>query len=228
VRTLIAQRFPATLQLTAAAMVISLAIAIPLGIIAAVRRGSWVDHVTSAVGLVGLSFPNFWLGTLLVLFVSLRLDWLPPFGYTPFIEDPLESLRYLLLPSITLGVSMAAVVMRMTRSSMVEVLGEDFVKTARAKGLAERRVLYGHALKNALIPVLTIIGLQTGFLFGGAVIIENLFAWPGIGRLTLDGIFQRDYPVVQGTVLFVAVLFVLINLLVDVFYSVLDPRIHYR
>jgi len=228
VSTLIGQRFPATLELTVAAMVISLMTAIPLGILAAVKRGSWIDHLTAVIGLAGLSIPSFWLGTLLILFVALKLRWLPPFGYTPFFDDPLQSLRHLALPALTLGFSMTAVVMRMTRSSMVEVLGEEFVKTARAKGLIERRVLYGHALKNALIPVLTIIGLQTGFLFGGAVIIENLFAWPGIGRLTLDGVFQRDYPVVQGSVLFVAVLFVLINLVVDVLYSYLDPRIHYR
>ncbi len=228
VSTLIRQRFPATLELTAAAMIMSLATAIPLGILAAVRRGTWLDHVTTAVGIAGLSFPNFWLGTLLILFVALKLEWLPPFGYTPFLDDPLQSVRLLALPALTLGSSMTAVVMRMTRSSMAEVLGEEFVKTARAKGLTERRVLYGHALKNALIPVLTVVGLQTGFLFGGAVIIENLFAWPGIGRLTLDGVFQRDYPVVQGTVLFVAALFVFINLLVDVLYSYLDPRIHYR
>jgi peptide/nickel transport system permease protein len=228
VSTLIGQRFPATLELTAAAMAISLVTAIPLGILAAVKRGSWIDHVTAVIGLVGLSIPSFWLGTLLILFVALKLRWLPPFGYTPFFDDPLQNLRNLALPALTLGFSMTAVVMRMTRSSMVEVLGEEFVKTARAKGLIERRVLYGHALKNALIPVLTVIGLQTGFLFAGAVIIENLFAWPGIGRLTLDGVFQRDYPVVQGSVLFVALLFVLINLVVDVLYSYLDPRIHYR
>lgn len=228
VTTLIGQRFPATLQLTAAASLMSLALAIPLGIVAAVRRGSWVDHLTATVGLAGISFPSFWLGTLLILFVALRLRWLPPFGYTPFTEDPLESLRTLALPAFTLSTSMMAVVMRMMRSTMVEVLGNDFIKTARAKGLNERRVMYAHALKNAFIPVLTIIGLQTGFLFGGAVIIENLFAWPGIGRLTLDGVFQRDYPVVQGAVLFVAVLFVLINLAVDVLYGYLDPRIQYR
>ena len=228
VSTLIRQRFPATLELTAAAMVVSLAAAIPLGILAAVRRGTWLDHLTTAVGLAGLSIPSFWLGTLLILFVALKLGWLPPFGYEPLADDALRSVRLLVLPALTLGSSMAAVVMRMTRSSMVEVLGEEFVKTARAKGLAERRVLYGHALKNALIPVLTVVGLQTGFLFGGAVIIENLFAWPGIGRLILDGVFQRDYPVVQGAVLFVAALFVLINLVVDVLYSFLDPRIHYR
>lgn len=225
VSTLIAQRFPATLELTTAAMMLSLVTAIPLGILAAVRRGSWVDHLTAMVALAGLSIPSFWLGTLLILFVALKLGWLPPFGYTPFITDPLESLRVLALPAFTLGSSMTAVVLRTTRASMIGVLGEEFIKTARAKGLTERRVLYGHALKNALTPVLTVVGLQTGFLFGGAVIIENLFSWPGIGRLILDGVFQRDYPVVQGTVLFVAVLFILINLVVDILYSYLDPRI---
>lgn len=228
VTTLILQRFPATLELTMAAMVISLSTAVPLGIAAAVRRGSWVDHLTAAIGLAGVSVPSFWLGTLLILFVALKLRWLPPFGYVPLTDNVFDGLRVVLMPAVTLGASMTAVVMRMMRSTMIEVLNEDFIKTARAKGLAERRILYGHALKNALIPVLTIVGLQTGFLFGGAVIIENLFAWPGIGRLTLDGIFQRDYPVVQGTVLFVAALFVFINLVVDMLYGYLDPRIRYR
>ncbi|MGQ0548123.1 MAG: nickel ABC transporter permease [Armatimonadota bacterium] len=220
-------RFGVTVQLTAASMVVALLVAVPLGVAAAVNRGRVADAISRVTALVGLSIPNFWLGTILILFVSLVLGWLPPIGFISVLENPWLGAQTLLLPSIALGTALAAFVMRMVRSTLLEVLRQDYIRTARAKGLRERTVLYAHALKNAFIPVLTVIGVQIGHLLGGAVIIEEVFSLPGIGRFLLNGIYQRDYPVIQGGVLFVALVFSLINLLVDLLYGWLDPRIRY-
>lgn len=220
-------RFGVTVQLTVASMVVALLVAVPLGVAAAVNRGRIADAVSRVTALVGLSIPNFWLGTILILFVSLVLGWLPPIGFISLLENPWLGAQTLLLPSIALGTALAAFVMRMVRSTLLEVLRQDYIRTARAKGLREHTVLYTHALKNAFIPVLTVIGVQIGHLLGGAVIIEEVFSLPGIGRFLLNGIYQRDYPVIQGGVLFVAMIFSLINLMVDMLYAWFDPRIHY-
>lgn len=222
---LIAQRLPATLLLSASALLFSLIIAIPLGVIAAVKRNTWADFGAMGFAITGISLPNFWSGIMLVLIFAVSLKWLPSIGYVPFTKDPVDSLRHLILPTITLGLALAGTTTRLTRSSLLEELGKDYVRTARGKGLHERTVLLGHALRNALIPTVTMIGLQLGFLIGGAVVVETVFAWSGIGLLVVDSIFARDYPVVQGVVLVIAVLVVLINLAVDVVYTVLDPRI---
>jgi peptide/nickel transport system permease protein len=220
-------RFGVTVQLTLASMTVALLVAVPLGVASAVNRGKVADAVSRVTALVGLSVPNFWLGTILILFVSLALGWLPPIGFVSVLDDPWLSAQTLLLPSIALGTALAAFVMRMLRSTLLEVLRQDYIRTARAKGLRARTVLYTHALKNAFIPVLTVIGVQIGHLLGGAVIIEEVFSMPGIGRFLLNGIYQRDYPVVQGGVLFVALVFTLVNLLVDMLYAWFDPRIRY-
>ena len=220
-------RFGVTVQLTVASMIVALLVAVPLGVAAAVNRGRIADAISRVTALVGLSIPNFWLGTILILFVSLVLGWLPPIGFISLLENPWLGAQTLLLPSIALGTALAAFVMRMVRSTLLEVLRQDYIRTARAKGLREHTVLYTHALKNAFIPVLTVIGVQIGHLLGGAVIIEEVFSLPGIGRFLLNGIYQRDYPVIQGGVLFVAMVFSLINLMVDMLYAWFDPRIRY-
>jgi peptide/nickel transport system permease protein len=221
-------RLPATLQLAFFSMIISLSIGIPIGVMSALKRNSIFSHVSSVISLLGISIPSFWLGTMLILFLSLKLKLLPPGGYVPFSEDPIGNLKLMIVPSFTLGTAMAAVVMRMTRSAMLEVIGQDYMKTAQAKGVTKRLYRYKHAFKNAFIPVLTVIGIQTGYLLGGAVIIEEVFALPGVGRLALQAIYQRDYPLVQVTVLMFAVGFVLINLIVDIIYAYIDPRIRYE
>jgi peptide/nickel transport system permease protein len=221
-------RFPVTFQLTALAMVLSLLLAIPLGVISAAYRYTRSDSVIRVIGLLGLSIPNFWLATMMILFVSQY--WrgvLPTSGYVNPSQDLLGSFRSVLLPAVALGVANMAILMRMTRSSMLEVLRQEYVMTARAKGLVERLVVYRHALRNALIPVVTVAGIQVGYLLGGAIIVEQIFALPGVGTLVLNGITQRDYPVVQAGVLFIASFFVLVNLVVDVLYAYLDPKIHY-
>ena len=223
----LALRFPVTLQLTLLSLTVALLIAIPAGIAAALGRGRAVDYAVSTFALLGLSVPSFFLGILLILFFSLKLRWLPPAGYVPFLEAPVESLKHMLLPSVSLGLVLAAATTRIVRSTMLEVLNRDFVRTARAKGAGGKRVLYRHALRNALIPVVTVVGLQFGTLLGGAVIIEQVFSLPGVGRFALEGINLRDYPVVQGAVLLISAAFIVVNLLVDVLYSVIDPRIRY-
>lgn len=221
-------RLPVTLQLATMAMLLSLCIALPLGVLSAVRRYTRVDSLVRVVGLIGLSIPNFWLATMMILAVStFARGVLPTSGFTPPSQDVVGNLRSLLLPSVALAVANMAILMRMTRSSMLEVLRQEYVTTARSKGLVERTVVYRHALRNALIPVATIAGVQVGYLLGGAIIVEQIFALPGVGTLILNGILQRDYPVVQAGVLFVAASFVLVNLAVDVLYAYLDPRIHY-
>lgn len=212
-------RFPATLELAMAAMFIAILISIPLGILAAVNQNSTLDHGSRLIALWGVCMPNFWLSLLLILFFSVRLDWFPVFGY--------GSIEYLILPAITLGTSMTASLMRLMRASMLEVLRQDYMRTARAKGLKERVVIWKHGFKNALIPVVTVMGMQVGHLLAGAVIIETIFAWPGVGKFLVDGIYARDYPVIQGFVLIIALFFVLSNLAVDILYTFLDPRIRY-
>jgi peptide/nickel transport system permease protein len=220
-------RFPVTLQLAAASFIISLVIALPTGIIAAYRRNSVVDRVMTVLALAGVAMPSFWLGILLILVFAVQVHLLPPSGWVSFGQSAREWLRHLLLPALTLGAVQAAVVMRQTRSSLLEVLNEDFVRTARAKGLGERQVVLLHALRNALLPVVTVAGLQVSRLLGGAVVIETVFALPGFGRYGVDAIFIRDYPVVQAVVLVTAIIVVFTNLLTDLLYGVLDPRIRY-
>ena len=225
---LILGALPVTLQLVTGAFLVALIIAVPAGILSAVRPRSWIDQGSTAFAMLGISLPNFWLGIMLVLLFALQLRWLPPSGYLPFRTDPVGALRASILPAVTLGVALAAPLTRFLRSGMLDVLGLDYVRTARAKGVTERRVVGRHALRNALLSVVTVLGLQLGSLLGGSIVIEQVFGWPGIGRLSLAAIQQRDYGVVQGIVLFVATGFVGINFAVDLLYLYLDPRIRYR
>lgn len=236
VSDLIRTTFPATLELAILALLFTAAIAIPLGMIAAVRANSAIDLGATLLALLGVSMPIFWFGVLAILVFSLQLGWLPSFGRGPGLfpalaaGDPalvLEALRFALLPALTLGITSIALVARLVRSSMLEVLGLDYVRTARAKGLPPSRVVLKHAFRNALLPVITVFGLQFGTLMGGAVITETIFAWPGIGRLVVNAISQRDFPVIQGSVIFIALLVSLINLLVDLSYALINPRIRY-
>jgi peptide/nickel transport system permease protein len=222
---LVGQKLPITLQLAAYALVVALLIAIPVGVLAAVRRNTPWDYLASSVSLCGVSIPNFWLGIMLILFLSVRLRWLPASGFVPFFQDPGANTLRLLMPAVVLGAALGAVLMRQTRNSMIEVLGADYIRTAYAKGLRTRIVVFRHAIRNGLIPVVTIFGLQLGALIGGAVVTEQIFVLPGFGRLILEAVFTRDYPVVQGVVLITSSAYVLINLLVDVSYSLLNPRI---
>ena len=225
VASLIAERLPVTLALAAAAMVVTVVVAIPLGLLAAVRAWSPLDLGLLAATQVGLAVPNFWVGILLLLAFSVTLGWLPLQGYAPIRAGVGTWAAHLVLPAVTLGVARAAQLMRFVRGSVLEELGHDYVRTARSKGLGERTVLLGHVLRNALIPVLTIAGLQFGFLLGGAIIVEQVFGLPGMGRLVLQGIFARDLPIVQGAVVVLAVLVSVLNLLVDLLYGVVDPRV---
>jgi peptide/nickel transport system permease protein len=221
----IVMRLPVTLELALLAGLFALAFGIPLGIIAALRRASRVDYAASGVGLVGMSIPTFWLGIMLILVFAVWLDLLPASGYVPFLEDPIGNLQRMLLPAIVLGAGLGAVLLRQVRSAMIGSLGADYIRTARAKGLADRQVIVGHALRNSLIPVVTILGLELGALISGSVVTESIFLIPGFGRLIIEAISRRDYPVIQGVALFSAVVFVAINLIVDVLYSVLNPRV---
>ncbi len=221
------ERLPVTIELTILAMVISLIIALPTGIVSATRRNSFLDLFSTTGALLGVSMPNFFLAILLIFIFAVTLRWLPPIGFTPIHKDLGANLRGMILPAITLGAAAAAIVARLTRSSLLEVLNQEYIRTARAKGLAERAVVFTHALKNAMIPVITIVGLQVGALLGGAVITETIFVLPGIGSLAVDSIFRRDYPLVQGAVLFIALVHLFVNLFVDILYGFLDPRIHY-
>lgn len=223
----ILDRLPVTLQLVAISIGFAVFIAVPLGVVAAVGRSGRADFFATLFGLLGISIPGFWLGVLLILFFSLTLGWLPSGGFISLWEDPFANLRHMILPGIALGMAVAAVVMRMTRSAMLEVLNEEYVKMARAKGVPRGRLIIRHALRNALIPVVTITGIQAGYLLGGSIVIEQIFSLPGIGLLALQAITNRDYALLQGTVLFIAIGFVVINLLVDLIYAWLDPRIKY-
>ncbi|MBI4841734.1 MAG: ABC transporter permease [candidate division NC10 bacterium] len=217
---LVLERMPATVELTLAAMGLAVCVAVPVGILSAVRRNSAVDHAGMVMALLGQSMPVYWLGIMLILLFAVRLNMLPAFGT--------GSLRHLILPAVTLGAFSMARIARLTRSGMLEVLGQEYVRTARAKGMSEVQVILKHSLKNAAIPVITVIGLDLGTLLGGAVITETIFAWPGVGRLAVQAIANRDYPVVQAAVFTLASIFVLINFLVDILYTYVDPRVAYR
>jgi peptide/nickel transport system permease protein len=224
----VTRRIRPSLQLALLAMTISLAVAVPVALLSAVRRNTAVDRVGTTFALCGICIPNFLLALLLIFLFGVTLRWLPISGYTDPLDDPLNGLRSLVLPAVTLGLALAAVLMRTLRSSLLEALTEDYVRTARAKGLSEWNVIRAHVLRNALIPVVTVLGLQLGTLIGGAVITEYVFALPGVGRLVVDAVFARDYPTVQGVVLLIAGGFIVSNLLVDLLYGCLDPRIRHR
>lgn len=224
----IIKRLPVTLELAGLATIASLMLAIPAGIASAITRGRLADSVLRIVALIGLSVPNFLIATMLVLFVSTKWSFFSTTGYVPISDGLGANLKSLALPTISLGALLAASIMRMTRSSVLEELGKEYLTVARAKGLGERAIVIGHAVRNALVPVITVVGIQTGYMLGGTVIIEQVFAIPGIGRLALDAVSQRDYPLVQGTTLFIAAAFVLMNLLTDVIYSIVDPRIRVK
>jgi peptide/nickel transport system permease protein len=221
------QRVPVTAELGGASLLFSLVLALPLGVIAATRRNGSADWVVNISSLLGIAIPGFVLGFVLILVFAVFLRLVPPGGYVPFAEDPLGNLRDLVLPMVTLAAGTVAVNLRQIRASMLEVLHQDYVRTARAKGLRPRRVYYVHALRNALMPLLTIVGLQVGAILSGAVVIETIFLWPGVGLLAVDSIQGKDYPVVQGVVLLAALSYMLVNLLVDISYGILDPRIGY-
>lgn len=227
VAALIASRLPITIELTVLAVLSVAFVGIPLGVAASVSRSLRVRTLVQIVGVLGLSLPNFWIAVLLIIGASSLFGWLPSLIYVSPWVNPWVNLQQMLLPVTSLALGLSAVVVRMTRSSMLEVLGQDFIRVARAKGLAARAVLLRHALSNALIPIVTVLGLQTGFLLGGVVITEQIFGLPGLGWTLLNGVYQRDYPVVQGTVMVFAVTFVLVNLLVDLLYTYFDPRIRY-
>jgi len=217
---LVLERLPATFELAGAGLLIALCLAIPAGIVSAVRRNTAVDYVSTVVALLGQAMPTFWLGIMLILVFSVRLSWLPSSGR--------GDIEHLILPAITLGLFTTARITRLTRSGMLEVLGQDYIRTARAKGVSEPPVVWKHALKNASIPIVTIVGIELGTLLGGSVITETIFAWPGVGRLSVQAIFNRDYPVVQAAVFLLASTFVIVNFLVDIVYTYLDPRIRFQ
>jgi peptide/nickel transport system permease protein len=217
---LVVERLPATFELAGAALLIAICLAIPAGIVSAVKRNTLVDYVSTVCALLGQAMPTFWLGIMLILVFSVELGWLPSSGR--------GDVQHLVLPAITLGLFTTARITRLTRSGMLEVLGQDYIRTARSKGVGEPPVVWKHALRNASIPILTIIGIELGTLLGGSVITETIFAWPGVGRLSVQAIFNRDYPVVQAAVFLLASTFVIVNFLVDVTYTYLDPRIRFR
>jgi ABC-type dipeptide/oligopeptide/nickel transport systems, permease components len=221
----IVSRLPLSLELTLLALFLALIIGIPQGIVSSLKKNSIGDTINRIVGLLGLSLPQFWLAALMVLAFSNSRGWIPMGNYVKFTADPLRNLKMLLLPALAVGVGLAAVIMRYTRNSMLEVLQMDYIRTAKAKGLKRHTVILRHALKNAILPVITVAGFNTGYLLGGAIVIEEVFALPGMGRLALYAIYQRDYPVIQGIVLVIATLFVLVNLITDLIYAAVDPRI---
>jgi peptide/nickel transport system permease protein len=224
----VATKLPITMELAFLSLVIAVGIAIPAGVLAAVRRNTLWDMLASSASLGGVSIPNFWLGIMLILFFSVQLGWLPASGFVPIWESPLDNLRRMIMPAFVLGTALAAVLMRQTRNSMIEVMSADYIRTAYSKGLAGRAVVFRHAIRNSLIPVVTILGLQMGALMSGAVVTEQIFVVPGFGRLIVEAVFTRDYPLVQGVVLLIALGFIASNLLVDLLYGVIDPRIRHR
>lgn len=227
VALMLAQRVPVTIELTILSILLSVLIGIPAGMIAARFRNTWIDLAVGFAALIGVAVPFFWMGILLVRGFSLGLKWLPPSGFTPITSDLAGNLMYMIMPAITVGSTMAALVMRQTRTAMLQVLSQDFIRTARSKGASELRVFFVHGLHNSLLPVITVIGLQTGALLGGAVVTETIFALPGLGSLLVSAIFQRDFAVVQGAVLVVVLFVLVVNLLTDLSYALLDPRIRY-
>jgi len=223
----VGQRLPATLSLTLAALVVALIISLPSGTISALNPGSLIDYTAMFFSQIGVSIPNFWLGIMFILIFSLALGWLPPSGYASPMDDFWEWLQHLILPAVTVGLITASILTRFVRSAVLEVMYQNHVRTARAKGLAERYVVTRHILKNAAIPIVTIVGMQMASLLGGVIIVEVIFAWPGLGRLALDAVVRRDYPMVQGAVLLVALSFAVVNVIVDLTYIYLDPRVKY-
>lgn len=217
----IVERVPATAKLAGAALFIAICIGVSMGVVAALRQNSALDSLSIMLATIGVSVPNFWLGLLLIYLLAVHLRWLPPSGYGP-------AYPYLIMPAITLGTGLSAVIARLTRSSMLEVIRQDYIRTAKAKGLAQRRIVIGHALRNAAIPLVTVVGVQLSGLLSGAVITERVFSWPGVGRLLVDSVVVRDLPMAQGCVLFIATVFIVLNLLVDLSYAWLDPRVKYE
>jgi peptide/nickel transport system permease protein len=226
--SLLLEKLPASLELGLLGMLLALVISLPVGILSALWRGSWLDQVARLLALLGFCMPRYWLAVLLIMLFAVTAGWFPPAGYVGLLEDPLKNLHHAALPVLSVAVTMAAVQMRFLRSSLLDVIGQDYVRTAHSKGLVFRVVVMRHALKNALIPFITVIGLGLGHMLGGLVIIEQIFSWPGVGWLMMQSITQRDFAVVQGAVLMITIGFVLINLLVDVAYAFLDPRIRYQ
>jgi len=227
VNQMIAQRVPATMELALAAALIAVAISFPLGIAAALKQGSFVDLASTVFAALSFAVPSFWLAILMILLFSLTLGWLPPSGRPDFSEQPVEHLKSLIMPALVLGLAISAKIARYLRSSMLDALSQDYTRTARAKGLRERVVIGRHVLRNALIPVVTVLGLQTGDLLSGAIIVESVFAWPGVGRLTVQAIGWRDYALLQADVLYIVLAFMIVNLLTDLTYGFIDPRIRY-
>jgi peptide/nickel transport system permease protein len=227
VAQLILEKLPVTTQLATMSFLIGALIGVPMGILSAVRRDRWADWLANAVALFGISTPNFWLGIMLILLISVQLGWLPPSGYVPLTEDFWQSIATTFMPAFVLGTNVAGVLMRHTRAAMLTALGQDYVRTARAKGLAERVVVWKHALRNALIPVVTLGTIEFGRLLAGAVLTEQIFTIPGFGKLVVDAVFNRDYPVVQGVVLTTALIFVLLSLLADLLYMAINPRLRH-
>lgn len=225
VTSLVLEKFPATLELATLGVLLSLVVSVPVGTLAALHRGTWLDQLFRVLALIGYCVPRYWLGVLLILAFAVRYRWFPPAGYVAFSDDPVRNLRFAALPVFTLAATLAAVQMRFLRSSVLDVIAQDYVRTAYAKGLAQRAVVVRHALKNALIPFVTVVGLQFAQLLGGLVVVEQIFSWPGVGWLMVQSITQRDLSTVEGAVLLIAAGFVLINLLVDIAYVYCDPRI---
>lgn len=223
----IVQKFPTTLSVAVASMLLAVGLGVPLGVLAAVKRNTVADAAVMSLSLLGISVPSFWAGILLIILFSVKLKWLPAVGFVSIFDDFSAGLRFLIMPCLTLGLILTGVVARMTRSSMLEVMGSDYIRTARAKGLSKPVVTFRHGLRNALIPVVTVIGLEFGWLLGGTVVVESVFNIPGMGRMMVHAIGGRDFPLVQGVVLYVATIYVLINLVVDLLYSLLNPRIRY-
>ena len=225
VAEMLALSVPITLELTLISILLAIVIGLPTGVAAALHRGSWIDLGISFVAMSSLAVPYFWAGMLLIILFAVNLGWLPPSGYVPLLEDPIANLRSMILPAVTIGTAMAALIMRQTRTALAEVLDQDYIRTARAKGVPPHKVVYGHGLRNCLIPVTTVIGLQVGTLIGGAVVTETIFSLPGLGRMIVNGIFWRDFPVVQGGIVVIVAMVLAINLATDLLYTVLDPRV---
>jgi peptide/nickel transport system permease protein len=222
---LLSQRLPVTIELALVSLGLAVFFGVPLGVLAAVRRGRAPDAAAQGVSMLGISVPDFWLGIMLILAFSLGLGLLPSSGWVPLSQDPVENLRHVLLPAIALAAGLAAVLIRVTRAAMLDVLSQDYIRFCRAKGVSETRVVLKHGLRNAAIPITTVVGMQAGYLLGGAIVVEQVFSLPGVGRLVLDAVLQRDYPVVQAAVLVIGVMFIAVNLLADVLYAVLNPRL---
>lgn len=225
VSQIILERLPVTIQLALMSIVLAIMIGIPIGVISAVKQNTFIDHFLKVVSIGGLSIPSFWLGLILLTVLSLALNWIPPLGYQSFAENPIVNLQQMFLPAICLAITLSASIVRMTRSAVLEVLHSEFIRTVRAKGAKEAVVIFKHALRNSLISVITLIGLQVGYLLGGTVVLESIFALPGLGSLIFESVLVRDYPIIQSTVLVFGAMFLLVNLLVDVMYGWVDPRI---